>query len=31
MLKIKKKLIKLILFKINYNNLIDFQKITKNI
>jgi hypothetical protein len=31
MLKIKEKLIKLILFKINYINLIKFQKITEGI
>jgi hypothetical protein len=31
MLKIKEILIKTILFKINYSNLIDFQKITEGI
>jgi hypothetical protein len=31
MLKIKKILIKIIFFKINYNNSVDFQKITKDI
>jgi hypothetical protein len=31
MLRIKEILIKLVLFKINYINLINFQKITKNI